>query len=145
MLWRPAPGTPVGLTSPIAARSAIWTTGGGRRRKPSGAAFRSRGIVFDRVLTSQWCRCRDTARLLALGPITEAPFLNSFFADRSTSASLTRDTLRAIGTANDRVMLVTHQVNITALTGVYPSSGEVIVIRVEDGSVTVLGRIALAP
>jgi hypothetical protein len=43
-------------------------------------------------------------------------------------------------------MLVTHQVNITALTGVFPSSGEIVVIDVAaDGDVEVLGTIMVDP
>jgi len=39
-------------------------------------------------------------------------------------------------------VLVTHQVNITALTGIFPRSGEIVVVSVApDGSVTVHGRI----
>ncbi|MFM1816427.1 MAG: hypothetical protein RLZ98_3122 [Pseudomonadota bacterium] len=37
-------------------------------------------------------------------------------------------------------MLVTHQVNITALTGVYPRSGEIVVLRMSpEGKIAVLG------
>ncbi|MFN3402320.1 MAG: histidine phosphatase family protein, partial [Ferrovibrio sp.] len=42
--------------------------------------------------------------------------------------------------AGKPAVLVTHQVNITALTGVYPRSGEMVVLR-RDG-LAVLGRIA---
>ncbi|MEM9677380.1 MAG: hypothetical protein AAF890_04915 [Pseudomonadota bacterium] len=46
----------------------------------------------------------------------------------------------------ERVMLVTHQVNITALTGRGVSSGEVFFIRVNDkGGVDVLGEWLLRP
>ena len=39
-------------------------------------------------------------------------------------------------------MLVTHQVNITALTGVYPASGELVVVRLRpDGTLDVVGSI----
>jgi hypothetical protein len=40
-------------------------------------------------------------------------------------------------------MLVTHQVNITALTGVVPAMGEIVVTRYSGGRLLVLGRIAL--
>ena len=39
-------------------------------------------------------------------------------------------------------MLVTHQVNITALTGIFPSSGEIVAARYEeDGTLTVVGTL----
>ena len=40
-------------------------------------------------------------------------------------------------------VLVTHQVNITALTGVYPTSGEIVVIRLNGEAVDVVGRVAI--
>ena len=109
-----------------------------------GNAVRAAGVEVDRILSSQWCRCLETAELLGLGATEELASLNSFFADRSTEAKQTEE-LRAFLAAlpdDERVILVTHQVNITALTGVYPASGEVILFRIEaDGAVTVLERI----
>jgi phosphohistidine phosphatase SixA len=90
-----------------------------------GQAFRENGIVVDRVLSSQWCRCLETAELLDLGPVEEFPALNSFFADRSTRNAQTRETRSFLASLPDdaRIMLVTHQVNITALTGRSVASG----------------------
>jgi phosphohistidine phosphatase SixA len=110
-----------------------------------GQAFRERGIAFGAVLTSQWCRCRETADLLDLGPVTEEPALNSFFADRSTRDAQTQAVLDLLAARDTRAMLVTHQVNITALTGVFPRSGEVLVIRPGPEGAEVLGRILIEP
>lgn len=110
-----------------------------------GAALRDRGFTFDKVLTSQWCRCRDTATLLDVGPVTEAPAFNSFFQDRSTSEAQTTAAQEIINAHDGTLMVVTHQVNITALTGVFPSSGEIIVIRATNRGVEVLGKIEIAP
>ncbi len=85
-----------------------------------GAALRDRGFTFDRVLTSQWCRCRDTATLLDVGPVTEAPALNSFFQDRSTSDAQTADAQGIISATEGTLMMVTHQVNITGSNGCFP-------------------------
>ncbi len=113
-----------------------------------GDAFRANGIEVDRVLTSQWCRCRETARLLDLAPVEDFPPLNSFFEDRSTRDQQTRETRRFLAEQPDdeQLMLVTHQVNISALTGQFASSGEVIVIDVgPDGEVEVLGEVLIRP
>lgn len=112
-----------------------------------GAAVRDAGIAVDHVLTSQWCRTAETARLLDLGPVTEAPMLNSFFRDRSTADAQTAATAAALAALppGETAMLITHQVNITALTGVFPRSGEMVLLSVaEDGGVTVLERVLLA-
>ena len=107
-----------------------------------GQAFRDNGIEVDRVLTSQWCRCRDTAELLDLGPVEDFPALNSFFEDRSTRDQQTTAVRDFLSQApeGEKLVLVPHQVNITALTDVFPSSGEVVVIEVaDDGAVDVRG------
>lgn len=111
-----------------------------------GEAFRSAGIRIDRILTSRWCRARHTAEETALGPIEAFAALDSFFADRSTADSQTAEVRRRLQAANpaERLLLVTHQVNITALTGRSTRSGEVLVIRLAgDGTVTTLGSIAI--
>lgn len=110
-----------------------------------GAAFRERGVAFDAVLTSQWCRCRETAELLALGPVEDAPAFNSFFRETDARGAQTRDALAQIDGRADRVFIVTHQVNISALTGTGTRSGEVLVVRRGAEGLDVLGRIYLEP
>ncbi len=111
-----------------------------------GAALRERGILFDAVWTSQWCRCVDTAALLDLGTPRERPPLNSFFQNRAAGAGQTAETLDLLEAhSGGRLMLVTHQVNITALMDVFPRSGEIVVIEFEDGTVEVTGRILIDP
>jgi len=110
-----------------------------------GDAFRARGIVFDTVLTSQWCRTRETAELLDLGPVVEAAALNSFFRDGSTRAAQTEATRALIAATDGRSLLVTHQVNISALTGESTRSGEVLVVRLTEAGADLLGRIRIGP
>lgn len=117
----------------------------GRRQAESiGNMFRQHGIEKARVLSSQWCRCLETARLLKLGPVEEMPHLNSFFR-RYERRDLQTQKLRAwISRQNldQPVVLVTHQVNITSLTEVYPSSGEMVIVsRLKSGEISVLGTI----
>lgn len=118
---------------------------GRQQARAIGQAMRDRDVGFDIVLTSQWCRTRETAALLGLGSPVDAPSLNSFFQDFSTRAAQTRATLELLASTQGRRMLVTHQVNISALTGVGTRSGEIIVFRVQDGRVEVLGRIQIDP
>ena len=109
-----------------------------------GERFRVNGISVAAVFSSQWCRCRDTARLLGLGPVTEQPLLNSFFRDFSRRDSQTEALSEWIA-RQDRsfpLVLVTHQVNITALTGVFPQSGELVILRRDAaGGLSVVGTI----
>ncbi|MCA0872191.1 histidine phosphatase family protein [Seohaeicola saemankumensis] len=118
---------------------------GRNQARAIGAAFRERGISFELVLTSQWCRTRETAELLNLGPVVEAPALNSFFGRYERRDGQTRDTLALLQEHEGRVMLVTHQVNISALSGQATRSGEVLIIRQHEGEIEVLGSILLDP
>ena len=121
---------------------------GRQQARRIGAEFRQHGVKVDKVYTSQWCRCQDTAELLGLGPIELLPLLNSFFANRSAGPAQTA-ALKAFLTTtrfSGVVVLVTHQVNITALTGIYPSSGEAVVVEVSEAQpIRVLGRLSIAP
>lgn len=109
-----------------------------------GELFRAHGIQSAQILSSQWCRCLETARLLGLGPVEERPFLNSFFNDytrREPQTRMLREWLDQQA-LSEPIVLVTHQVNITALTGVYPGSGELVIVRrSETGDLTVVGTI----
>ena len=119
----------------------------GRPRR-GNRALRAAGVGFDLILTSQWCRCRETARLLGLGPVRDLPALNSFFehpgrASRQTAAL--RATLAGLP-AGQRVLLVSHYVNIADLTGQTTASGEILVARRGgDGTLAVTGRFVIAP
>ena len=106
-----------------------------------------RGIVFERVYTSVWCRCRDTAKLLATDArtVSDWPALNSQFAGNPVAAdsnTLVVARVRAVP-SSERWLMVTHQVNITALTGVVPSMGEGVLVARSASGLRVLGVVRL--
>ena len=124
-------------------------SGAGQRQAARiGDRFRENQIKRAQVFSSQWCRCLDTAKLLELGPVQILPMINSFFG-RSQNRKPQTLALKAWLTDwfsatnfEDPVVLVTHQVNITALTDVYPNSGEMIIIRQSaEGDIEVMGTI----
>jgi phosphohistidine phosphatase SixA len=100
-------------------------------------------VGITHVFTSQWCRTRETAELLNLGAVKDWPSLNSFFQDRSGEPEQTKVTMKLLSAlkSSDRPILVTHQVNISALTGLVPRSGEIIVVKMANGSLETIGRI----
>lgn len=115
---------------------------GREQARLTGEALREAGVAFDRVWTSRWCRSRDTAVLMDLGAVEEVTALNSFFEDRSTREAQTaavKDLLLALP-PEETVMLVSHQVNISALVGGATTSGEIVLFTIaEDGAVTERG------
>ncbi len=123
---------------------------GRRQAERIGERIRKQGITDAIVLSSQWCRCLETARLLGLGEVEEMPALNSFFQNRSRASGQTRTLSEALDQwlveddyeEQDVLrILVTHQVNITALTRHWPRSGEMLIVTVEEGSPALLAAI----
>jgi phosphohistidine phosphatase SixA len=108
-----------------------------------GAVFRERGIPVQAVLSSQWCRTRDTAELAFPGQWKDEPAFNSFFQAREQEAAQTQKARAVLQRWQGPgvMVVVTHQVNITALTGGFTSPGEGVVVRVAGGELKVLGRI----
>ena len=120
-------------------------SGDGRRQAvEAGAWLRKNGIERAAVFSSAWCRCLDTARLLDVGRVELLAPLNSFFGNREQrepQMTALRDWLA--GNQPDKpLILVTHQVNITALTGDFARSGDMLVVRrAPDGTYAVLGKL----
>lgn len=112
-----------------------------------GQAFRERGIRVGRVLSSRWCRARDTARLAFGEPVHEVEIFDSFFGAPQRREVQTADARQLLRQWRGPGVLVviTHQVNITALTGVFPASGEAVVLDVRDADLPLRGRIRPAP
>jgi phosphohistidine phosphatase SixA len=109
-----------------------------------GAALREAGINFTAVRSSAWCRCKDTAKL-GFGDYTVWAQLNSFFDARTNEPLQTAALVRALQLLkpNQTEMWITHQVNITALAGVVPAMGEIVVLRFGGARAQVLGRLSL--
>lgn len=105
-----------------------------------GARLRAAGITTP-VFTSEWCLTRETAELLGLGPAQPLPALNSFFAERETGAAQTAAVQAFINELDSPAVLVTHQVNITALTNVFPADGEMVVLWRGPDGYAVAGRV----
>jgi phosphohistidine phosphatase SixA len=111
-----------------------------------GEALAARRVRVDRVLSSEWCRCLDTARLaFPRLEVERFPALNSFFADGAGEPAQTREAMARVARigAPANVAMVTHHVNILALTGEVAGSGEAILARASGASLRVVGRLAL--
>lgn len=141
----PGYGDPDGFRVDDCATQRNLSDEGRAQARRIGRRFRDNGIATARVLTSQWCRCRETAELLDLGPVSELEPLNSFFENREAGPVQTaqlEDWLREQPPGGTPIVLVTHQVNITALTGIVPQSGGMVVARLERwGRIAVLGEL----
>ena len=141
-----APGSddPPNFTLRDCATQRNLSAGGRDLAQAIGARLRAAGLTNARLVSSQWCRTLDTARLLGLGAVEELPALNSLVSYPEQSAAMTADVRRWIQ-AQDLTrptILVTHQVNIGAIVNVYPDEGEIVVVqRTPAGELRVMGTI----
>ena len=94
-----------------------------------GAAFRSLEIPVAKVLSSRWCRCMDTAKL-AFGRAEHWEPIDGARPGSELEARRTAEVRRFVATpfTGGNVVLVSHNFNIRALTGVSTQSGEMVVI-----------------
>jgi phosphohistidine phosphatase SixA len=109
---------------------------GKQQAKQIGHWLRAQGIESAQVYSSPWCRCIDTARLLNFGAVTVEPSLGSFFGEAEKSNEQTAQLKKFISDAllkkgNSALVLVTHQVNITAYIGKSVGSGDMVLARVD--------------
>ena len=100
--------------------------------KRIGKLFKKNKIKIDQVLSSQWCRCKDTAKY-AFRNYKEFSALNSTFQpphDKNAKKQIKelRDYIQKWDGNGGNLVLVTHYVIITAITDVVPRSGEIVII-----------------
>jgi phosphohistidine phosphatase SixA len=109
-----------------------------------GAALRAAGVTPTAVRSSAWCRCKDTAKL-AFGEFTVWAQLNSFFETRTNEPQQTVELVRALQRLKPGQIevWVTHQVNITALTGGTPTMGEIYAVQFSGQRAQIVGRLNL--
>ena len=99
-----------------------------------GEAFRNQGVRVDRILSSPWCRCLETARLMGVGPVETSWAL---VPDREPSVPLRLLELKEIVFAwrgPGTLVLVTHAFTVRALMGFLPIQGETVVLKPGSGS-----------
>ena len=85
-------------------------------------------ISFSEILTSEWCRCIDTAKELNLGKWETFSGLNSFFEGHEKKDKVMDKLRKKLNSLShsDLILLITHQVVILEQTGIAPKSGEMV-------------------
>lgn len=112
--------------------------------KAVGDRLKGEGVAIDRLLSSPWCRCVDTARLMDLGPVAIEPTFSNAFVLSDQREALTEGARALIGgwAGPGTLFVVTHGANIRALTGYNPASGEIVMVTAgSDGAIREVGRI----
>ena len=98
--------------------------------KNIGKFFSENNIKIDKVLSSEWCRCKQTAQY-AFNKFETKSFLNSFFSEKfaKNKKQQIKNLKKYIEEwkGNKNLVFVTHYVVISELLGYAPSSGEIII------------------
>ncbi len=99
--------------------------------KKIGKLFKKKNIKIDRVLSSQWCRCKDTAKY-AFKNFKEFSALNSTFSppyDKNEKKQIKalKKFVKNWNGKDANLILVTHYVIIAAVTNITTSSGEIVI------------------
>ena len=91
-------------------------------------------IEFTEILSSEWCRCKDTINEMNIGYWNTFSGLNSYFqnfSDKNEVLSLLYEKLKNLKT-NDLVLFITHQVVISEVTNISPPSGGIVIYNTKS-------------
>ncbi len=138
----PGGGDPEGFKIEDCKTQRNLNRAGINQSKKIGKLFKKNKVLIDQVLTSQWCRCKDTAKH-AFGAYKIFTALNSTFQfpyNKNEARQLTElySLVKKWDGKGKNLVLVTHYSIITAVTNAVPSSGEVIIT---DKNFKVIGTI----
>ena len=128
--YAPGGGDPEGFDISNCASQRNLSKEGITQSKNIGKFFSENNIQIDKVLSSEWCRCKQTAKY-AFNNYETKSFLNSFFSQKFAHnkdkqvKELKDYILNWEGKKN--LILVTHYVVISETLNVSTSSGEIVI------------------
>ena len=102
---------------------------GREQARALGEAFRNHGVRVDRILSSPWCRCLDTAHLMAVGPVETSWALVPDTAPSAPTRLLELKEVVSAWRGPGTLVLVTHAFTVRALMGFLPTQGEIVVLK----------------
>ena len=128
--YAPGGGDPNGFDIANCASQRNLNSEGIAQSKRIGKFFEENDIIIDKVLSSEWCRCKETAKY-AFNNYETKNFLNSFFSSKfsKNKDQQIKDLKKYVREwpSEKNLVLVTHYVVITETLGYAPSSGEIVI------------------
>ena len=143
-------GDPPGFRLEDCATQRNLTDKGRAEARQLGEQFRSEDVAVGKLISSQWCRCQETAALMDLGPVELTSTFNNAFTLRDRVGTLTAGARAVVAgwTQPDTLVVVTHGANILPLTGEMPEEGGMVIVKPNPGSAAklrTLGHISTLP
>lgn len=140
----PGVGDPEGMALNDCATQRNLNDEGRAQASRVGEAIRARGIAVARLVSSPWCRCIDTARLVFGRSAEVSSALGNLF-DRPGSRAAQLAELRPWVSrvpSGGNLFMVTHGSTVLALTGVSPATAEMVILTPQPGGkFVVAGRL----
>mgnify|MGYP001494641741 FL=1 len=116
---------------------------GKNQAKYIGIFFSKNKIKIDKVLSSEWCRCKETAKI-AFKDYSTNNFLNSFYSPKyaQNKKKQIKELKEYVNEfeSNENLVFVTHYVLISEVLNYAPSSGEIVV---SDKNFNIIGTIEI--
>jgi phosphohistidine phosphatase SixA len=130
----PGIGDPAGYSLADCGTQRNLDAQGRQQAMRTGQWLKRQGIQTAMVLTSPWCRCKDTANLLGYGQPEVEPAIGSFFEASQEAADYTQRLQKRLAqlgpTKGDKALiLVTHHVNILDYMGSHVGSGDMVLVQ----------------
>ena len=139
--YAPGSGDPNGFVISNCASQRNLSKEGIDQSKRIGQFFIENDIIIDKVLSSEWCRCKQTAKY-AFNNYETKNFLNSFFSQefshkKDKQIKELKEYIKNWNGKNN-LIFVTHFVVISEILDLSTSSGEIILA---DKDYNILGRL----
>ena len=141
--YAPGNGDPAGFNLNDCSTQRNLSDEGRKQAQRIGEFFTKNKIEIDKVLSSEWCRCKETAKIAFKNYSTNS-FLNSFY---SSKFSKNKDKqVKAFNyyvknlESNKNLIFVTHYVFISEVLNYGPSSGEIVV---SDKNLNIIGSLEI--
>ena len=141
--YAPGNGDPAGFNLNDCSTQRNLSDEGRKQAQRIGEFFTKNKIEIDKVLSSEWCRCKETAKIAFKNYSTNS-FLNSFY-----SSKFSKNKDKQVKAFNyyiknleieKNLIFVTHYVFISEVLNYGPSSGEIVV---SDKNLNIIGSIEI--
>lgn len=143
-LTTPGVGDPDGMKLDDCATQRNLSDTGRAEARRLGQALQRRGIRFERVLSSPWCRCLETARIVTGREADVEPSLGNIFGRHEREApqlAKLRPLAARAPARGSNVLMVTHGSTTVALIGVSPATAEMVILTPRGDGFVVAGRL----
>ena len=141
--YAPGNGDPDNFTLDDCSTQRNLNEEGRKQAQYIGNFFKENKIKIDKVLSSEWCRCKETAKI-AFKNFSTNSFLNSFYSskyrkNKEKQIEMLNDYVKKYKN-NQNLIFVTHYVLISEVLNYAPSSGEIVV---SDKNFNMIGAIEI--